>query len=183
MSVSNLVRQIGTCWVSTAVRLRGAVTALALLGLATGAQAQRLNQSIEVGQWTILHVGNAQGESAGCLATTTYNDGGMLGMMSDGSFAALFVGQPRQQLTPNTSYDVAFSYEGGRWTRVSGEAGSNGSISIIIPGPVEPTLRNFADMNDIEIQLPNNVTVERSLSGSGAAIAALRRCVQGSRPR
>ena len=113
----------------------------------------------------------------------TYDDGGMLGMMSDGSFASLFVTQPRQRLTSGTSYDVAFSYEGGRWTRASGEAGADGSMSIIIPGPVDTTLRTFADMNDIELQLPNNVTVDRSLSGSGAAIAALRRCVQNSKPR
>ena len=43
-----------------AVRLRSVVAALAALGLATatGAQAQRLNQSIEVGQWTVFHAAN-----------------------------------------------------------------------------------------------------------------------------
>ena len=185
MSVSVLVERLGTCCASTAVRLRGVVAVLALLGLvtATGAQAQRVNQSIEVGPWTIFNAANPQGESSGCIAMTTYDDGGMLGMMSDGTFASLFISQPRQRLISGTSYDVAFSYEGGRWTRASGEAGADGSMSIIIPGSVDTTLRTFADMNDIELQLPNNVTVDRSLSGSGAAIAALRRCVQNSKPR
>ena len=174
----------GSC-ATAVVRLRGVVAALALLGLATatGAHAQRLNQQIEVGAWTILNLPNPQGESAGCLAMTTFNDRGVLGIMSDGSFAALYVSQPRQGLTPGTSYDVAFSYDGGRWIRATGEAGSDGIMSIIIPGSVDATLRTFADMDDIEIQMPNNTAVSRSLSGSGAAVAALRRCVQNARPR
>ena len=170
---------------SIAMRLPLVVAALALLGLAaaTSAQAQRIGQELQVGSWTILNPGTEQGEFTVCLAVTRTDGGGGLGIMSDGSGAALYVNRPRQNLTPGTRYDVAYSYDGGRWTRASGRADTEVALSIIIPGPIDAALRDFADMDDIEVQLPNNITVTSSLAGSGAAITALRRCVQNSRPR
>ena len=161
-----------------AFSLRSAVAAVCFLALATGAQAQRPGQSIEVGRWNIAHLTNARGESVGCFASTSYDGGGVFGMMSDGSFTALLVAEPRLRLAPNSQHDVAFSYEGGRWTRASGEASADGSLTIAIPGPVDATLSTFADMDDMEVQLPNNITRALSLSGSGAAITAMRRCMQ-----
>ena len=157
--------------------IRGLLTALILSALATTAEAQRLNQEIQVGRWTISNVAQLPAGFV-CTASTLFNDGGTIGIMSDGSIAEIFVGQSGLRTTNGTKYDVAYSFDGGRWTRAQGEGGQGNILMIPMAGALEAALRDFADMDELDLQLPNNVTVSRSLSGSGAAVAALRRCIR-----
>ena len=158
--------------------IRGMLTALILSGLATTAEAQRPNQEIQVGRWTISNVGQMPGGSV-CTASTTFNDGGAIGIMSEGSIAEIFVGQSGLRTTNGTKYDVAYSFDGGRWIRATGEGGQGNILMIPMAGALEAALRDFADMDELDLQLPNNLTVSRSLSGSAAAVTALRRCIRG----
>ena len=159
-------------------RVRCVMAALLLSVLAGGADAQRPNERVQVGRWIVANIGGLGGNSDFCLATTTFNDNGVIGILTEGSFAALYIAHPGVRTTPNTRYDVAYSFDGGRWTRASGEGGRDDIMTIRMSGSVENALRDFADMDEVDVQLPNNVTASRSLSGSGAAIAALRRCLR-----
>lgn len=174
MSVSILNKKRGP---QIILGFRHVVAALILSGLATSADAQRPNQEIQVGRWTISNVGQLRGGSV-CTASTVFNDGGTIGIMSEGSIAEIFVGQSGLRTTNGTKYDVAYSFDGGRWIRASAEGGQGNILMIPMAGALEAALRDFADMDELDLQLPNNVTVNRSLSGSGAAITALRRCIR-----
>ena len=177
MRVSILLKNVQIRSVLIAGRFRCVMAALILSGLAGGAEAQRPDQDLQVGRWTISNLGR-QASGSACMATTAFNDGGVIGVMSEGSFAELVIGQSGLRTTHGTRYDVAYSFDGGRWIRASGEGGRNNMMTIPMSGSVDASLRDFADMDEIDLQLPNNITVNRSLSGSGAAITALRRCIR-----
>ena len=164
---------------AAARRLRCGVAALAILGFAAGAHAQRLNEELDVGPWVIGNPANANGRFSKCIAYTTLDSGdGVVGLVSDGTIVGLLLVRPGATANLGARFNASYRFDGGAWTRTTGGVDAPDALSLNVPGPSASTLSAFAGVSQVEIQMPNNVTISSSLREVGPGIAALRRCVQ-----
>lgn len=156
--------------------------AMAVLGLAYPAHAGRDYAARDVGGWTVA----ASKDGKGCFLTRDYDRPGdttlLLGLDRDGT-NHLTVLNANWSIKPKDRLKLTFRLSGGAYAgHFAVGMASDGKQGFVTSFEAKfPTY--FATSASLDITR-GAVPVERlSLTGSGAAVAELRRCVESSRAR